>query len=147
MYRLLLATGLLIACLPTHAAMYKWVDENGVTQFSQTPPRDQPAERLRPPPPPAEDPAAARERLQKQIDGFDNRRLMEEVGAEEQAKQDADAAERNKRCEAARRNLETLQLGGGRRIRDESGAVIRPTDEWREQRMEEARKAIAEYCK
>ena len=146
MYRILLTTCLLCCSLVTHAAMYKWVDENGVTQFSQYPPKDQPAERLRPPPPPAEDPAAAQERLQKQIDRFDNRRLMEETGRQEQVQQEAEAAQRQQRCEAARHNLEVLQLGGGRRIRTESGEVSRPTDEQREARMQAARKAIEENC-
>ncbi len=146
MYRILLATCLLCISLATHAAMYKWVDENGVTQFSQYPPKDQQAERLRPPPPPAEDPAAAKARLQKQIDGFDNRRLTEETDQEEQAKQAAEAAQRKRRCEAARHNLESLQLGGGRRIQTETGEVIRPTDAQREERMQAARKIIEEDC-
>lgn len=147
MLRILLAVGILVLNGTTMAAMYKWVDEQGVTHYSQHPPKDNAAQRMTPPPPPAEDPAAAQQRLQEQVDAFDQRRgaAQEEAAAAEKAA--AEQERRQQRCEAARRNLQSLQLGGGRRIRTPDGEYVRPTDAYREEQMAQARKIIQENCK
>ncbi len=147
MFRVLLVVGILVLNGSATAAMYKWVDEQGVTHYSQHPPKDNEAERLRPPPPPATDPAAAQQKLQDKVKGFDERRGAAQEAA---AKAEQDAAEqqrRQKACEAARRNLQVLQAGGNRLIQTPDGEYIRPTDEYRNEQMSKARKIIEENCK
>jgi len=133
--------------LPAQGAMYKWKDERGVTQFGQFPPPGVEAERLRAPPPPAGDPEAARQQL--------NERLQQEREAADQAREKRQEAARQAEldarqaaaCEAARRNLSTLQRGGNRRVRLPDGTVTYLTAEQRQQRIDQARKQIREHCK
>lgn len=146
MQQIILASSLLIFSLTATGAMYKWVDEDGVTQFTQTPPTGQKAETLRPPPPPAEDPATAQQRLQKQLDDFDNRRLMEQEQGKETRLAEENKALRKKNCAAARNNLQVLQAGGNRSMTTETGEVIRPTEEDRTARIEKAQQAIKDNC-
>lgn len=146
MQRILPALVLLCFSIPSHGAIYKWVDEDGVTQFSQFPPSQQEAERVRGAARPAEDPGAARERLQQKLDGFDQRQETESVSREEQAAQQEQQALRQRNCEAARHNLEILARGGRTRIRTESGETTYLTEEQRQERLETARKAVQENC-
>lgn len=146
MQRILPALVLLCFSIASHGAIYKWVDENGVTQFSQFPPSQQEAERVRGAAPPAEDPDAALERLQQKLDGFDQRRETESDSREDQAAQQEQQALRQRNCEAARHNLEILARGGRTRIRTESGEVTYLTEEQRQERLETARKAVQENC-
>ena len=146
MQRILPALVLLCFSIASHGAIYKWVDENGVTQFSQFPPSEQEAERVRGAARPAEDPDAARERLQQKLDGFEERREAESDSREEQAAQQEQQALRQRNCEAARHNLEILERGGRTRIRTESGEATYLTEEQRQERLETARKAVQENC-
>ena len=54
-----LIAALLVAALPAAADMYKWVDEKGVTHFSQTPPDAKDAQTLDVRTAPASSPSAA----------------------------------------------------------------------------------------
>ncbi len=146
MQRILPALVLLCFSIASHSAIYKWVDENGVTQFSEFPPSQQEAEQVRGAAPPTEDPDAARERLQQRLDGFDQRREAESVRREEQAAQQEQQALRQRNCEVARHNLEIMARGGRTRILTESGEATYLTEEQRLERLETARKAVQENC-
>ncbi len=137
---------LLLSATPLYAGMYKWVDENGVTHYSATPPAGQQAERMRAPPPPPVDPEAEMQKLRDKEQAMEDRRDVEKLRQEEQAQKQAEQEQRKKRCANARKNLETLGLGGNRRIVLPDGQVIHPTDEQREAQTAEARKQIEESC-
>lgn len=146
MSRTLTALCLLCLSFASQAAIYKWVDEDGVTQFSQFPPPEQAAERVAPAPPPADDPAAAQERLQQKLEAFDERRQAGEENRQEEAREKEQLAQRKRNCEAARHNLEIFQRGGRTRIRTESGETTYLSDEQRQERLEAARRAVQEHC-
>jgi hypothetical protein len=145
MQRILPALGLLCFSIASQGAIYKWVDEDGVTQFSQFPPSQQQAEQVRGAPPPADDPAATRERLQERLEAFDERREAEAESREEQAAQKERQALRQRNCEAARHNLEILQRGRPR-VRTETGEVTYLDEGARQERLEAARRAVQENC-
>jgi hypothetical protein len=133
--------------LTVPAQPYRYVDENGVTVYSQSPPPAAPAARVDiAPSPPAADTAAALQRLQQQIEqDFDAR--GDEARAAEAAATDADAAaKRAEGCAAARRNLQTLENLGARMLRMPDGSVRRPGDEERSEMMDEARTQITDLC-
>ncbi|MGY2236471.1 DUF4124 domain-containing protein [Pseudomonas gingeri] len=122
------------------APIYKWVDAQGVTHFDAQPPPGQtatvvtPAIGTPPPPPPRpEVPASTPVGDQKAVD----------------AKVRKQVAERDATlkvfCDKARTNL--AQLQNDPRVREEvNGELRRLTEEERQTRLLETRKAIEENC-
>lgn len=128
------------------AETYKWVDDTGQIHYSDRRPQGVEARRVRDAPPPAEDPAKARQRLDNQIKQLDNERAKDELKQEEAVEQEQEAVQRKQNCETARHNLQILQRGGSRLYQTPDGEYLRLDEEARNERMEESRKAIAEYC-
>lgn len=136
-----------VVSTPAQAAdFYRWVDDNGVTHYSQTPPPHRQTHQLKPPPPPAEDPAQARERLDAQVQALNERRREREQEAE--AERQALEAEqvRQQNCQIARSNLENLEIATNSLMRLPDGSYERLDEETRQAKMDEARQAIEKYC-
>jgi len=132
---------------PALAEMYRWVDEDGVTVYSQRPPPDAPATTIAPPPKPSEaETMRAFERLKDQFVRDFDAKEEEKKQAEDQAKQAKDQAMRDLNCTAARKNLETLQNLGARRLLTPDGEYRRLSDEERAKGIAEMRKAIEDNC-
>lgn len=144
MRRMILTSSLLLALSAPVAAsqVYKWVDAQGVTHFGAQPPQGQQATSINtaaPPSKPAEPKAAAT---------FDNEADSEQEAIDRKVKQQVatQEAERKKYCESVRTNL--AQLENNPRVRIEvDGDVRRLNEEERQQRIGEAKKAIADNCK
>jgi hypothetical protein len=127
------------------AAMYKWIDADGSTQYGQYPPAGVQAERVHVSPPPASQPQAAPSPQQ---------RLKElERHQQEQADKEAEAAAEKQKaatlkqnCEIEKKNLAGLQMGGHRLTRLPDGSYTRLSEEERLERVAEAEKNIKEYC-
>jgi hypothetical protein len=136
------------AWLPVSADMYRWVDENGRTVYSQSPPPSGQAVKLKPAPsPPPEEVSAAQERLQRQIESASDAENNRKQGAEEQTKQ-ADAAKRlADNCATARKNLETLENLGPRMVRMPDGEYRRLSEDEVAAEIGKTKAQIAEYCK
>ncbi len=130
------------------AEMYRYVDENGVTVYSQTPPPHGDAQVLEPQTgPPSATRDAARAALQGRLEAAQDRRDDETMTAEEQAETAAEAAARRAGCDAARQNLKTLQRAGQHLTRDEEGKLRYINAKERQRRLQEAREQIDERCK
>jgi len=128
------------------AAMYKWVDENGVTQYTQYPPPDRKVDVIAPPPPPAEDPEGAQKKLEATLQKQDEQKKAAATAEDEQAKATAETQQREARCQAARKNLEALTTGGRKRVIGPDGVATYLAEEDRQARIVEAKKAIEESC-
>lgn len=123
------------------AATYKYQDETGNTVYSQNPPEntDTPYEVLGDIPshaqpshtPPAETRAPA-----TQPDEEPNEAINQQLEQAEQTRQE--------NCEAAKKNLEIYTVY--RRIRNEDGEVVRIDDNERQQKIDEAKQAIQDFC-
>lgn len=142
--------GLLLAgvSLVAEAKIYRWVDANGVVQYSDRPPAEQSAETITvrgakavdqsPDQPPS-------------TDAPDNQPAKQEpepapaISPEQQAAIDEARAEN---CRRARSNLTFLQNNPPNRLldTDEDGNVYRLTVEDHTARMQKANDAIGEYC-
>ncbi len=130
------------------AGLYKYRDENGTVVYSQTPPESGEYEYMqtprtagsgraapsRPAPTPGAsagggnaltDPAAA-----------DDPTVQAELARAQQLKKE--------NCERAKKNLEVFTVY--RRIKNEDGEVVYVDDNVRQQRIEEAKAAIKEFC-
>jgi hypothetical protein len=142
-----LLTLLLGLPLTAPAQPYRYVDENGVTVYSQSPPAAAPAVSVDlAPPPPAAETAAALQRLQQQIEQDFDTRGDEARAAEAAATEAAAAAKRAEGCAAARQNLRTLEDLGARMLRMPDGSVRRPGDAERAEMMDAARAQITDLC-
>lgn len=141
-----LVTAALLLSFGVNAEIYKWVDENGQTHFSQLPPSSGEAQKVDVPPPPPVD----AEQAQQEVD-----ELIEQQQAAEQAEQEAqqkaeEAAQQqaiiDENCRIAQENLRTYQDNPGRRVLDEEGNVTRLREEDRQQKMQEFQEQIDLYC-
>jgi hypothetical protein len=127
------------------AAMYKWTDADGNTQYGQYPPAGVQATRIRADPQPASQPQAMpspQQRL-KELEQQQEKRNEKEAEAAAE-KQKAETIKKN--CEIAKKNLAGLQMGGHRLTRLSDGSYTRLNEEERQSRIAEAEKHIEEYC-
>ncbi|MFP3874427.1 MAG: DUF4124 domain-containing protein [Thiohalophilus sp.] len=126
------------------AATYKYQDESGNTVYSQNPPenRDTPYEVMGDIPsraspgndsPPANDTSS--EPSLQQDEEQDDTAAREQQQAEET---------RQENCEAAKENLEIYTVY--RRVRNEDGEVVPVDDNERQQKIDEAKQAIKDFC-
>jgi len=129
------------------AKVYKWVDENGATHYSSTPPPTGDFKTIKGPSKPAVDPEKAQSDINKRIEAF-NKRKEDAAKAEQEA---ADAAskkaENQKNCAQAKKNLNLLQTKVRLRIKKEDGSQHYQTDKERNASIKRAQEQIKSFCK
>ncbi len=145
MFVLLLAP---IVAPPVDAAIYKWIDENGVTQYSATPPPDQTGTKVHIPPPPSS--AVMKEAVRKLEDHLSESRKRDALNdalARNQANKTA-AMERQslQRCRYAKENLYVLQMQAPVFHLNDSGERVYVNDQDRVSRIEALQEQVASYC-
>jgi hypothetical protein len=136
---------LLVISTALCAQTYKWVNENGVVTYSQTPPPDRQAEEVKlrdTGPGNHEDPKARLDRLrQKMADSAEDREL-----AKQQRQADKEERElKRQNCEAARTNLRHLQ-GLGSRLYKMDNEYRRLSEEERQALMQKEKEHIKANC-
>ncbi|MDF1588721.1 MAG: DUF4124 domain-containing protein [Gammaproteobacteria bacterium] len=129
----------------TVADVYKWVDENGQTHYSQQAPAQQKAELLKTPPPPAFNPED-----QQRVDQLIKQQQQDRKARIKQQQQQQQAAEqlaiKQQNCTTAKNNLQQYQDNPGRRVADAEGNVTRLKEEDRQQRIQEFQQQVQQYC-
>ncbi|MGH8468666.1 MAG: DUF4124 domain-containing protein [Gammaproteobacteria bacterium] len=136
--------GMALASPGLLAEMYKWIDDEGQVQYSQSPPPGRPAQAIKPPP--KVDSKTAREKLKQQLQDFELRGDKRQEQAEADQKTKEEAGEQKAACEAARERL--ASLSGKPRILQyaEDGSSKRLTEEERQAAIDEARKKVEKHC-
>lgn len=147
MHRLISTLSLLLALSTPAIAgqVYKWVDAQGVTHFGSQPPQDQSATAVNTAAPAAK-PAEKAEPAE--APSFQSIADPEQAAIDEKVRQEVAAkeVERKKYCESVRTNL--AQLENNPRLRMEiDGEVRRLSEEERQQRIAESKKAISDNCR
>lgn len=137
---LLMATGV-------QAEVYRWVDENGVTVYSQTPPPSGPAEKMRPPPPPAGRPDQEQRSLNTQMQRLEDYREDQELAAAKAEKEAKIKRIMEENCRRATSNLENLTVVRQRLARQPDGSYMPIDENERQAKMKQARRNIDENCK
>jgi len=154
-----------IAVAALGATLYKWVDERGVTHYSETPPAKQKAQEIRvqPPPPsgaeeakPAQAPpvpeaegrkaAPPKTWQEKALEAQKRREAIEKQEEEEQALAQEIAKERRERCLAAQQNLHTLLTDRPVYHINEYGERVFIDDAKRAAQIARAKQEIHSYC-
>jgi hypothetical protein len=143
-----LAATLFLTLLATSASAetYRWVNEDGVVTYSQTPPPDASAEKIKTYDMAPSDSHESQQKLQdlrQRLADMDEDRALKKAEAKKQAE---DKALREKNCQAARHNLEQL-TALGHRLYKVGDDYLRLTEEDRQSRMDDARSQIKEFCK
>ena len=131
------------------AEMYRWTDDQGNVTYSQSPPPDdRPVTTVAPPPPPsAEEAAASRERLDRQIEQLNAENEKKLKAQEERNKKAMEAEENRKRCEIAKKNLETLTSRPPNTLYSIDGKEYkRFTTEEYEAEIKKYKETISKYC-
>lgn len=137
---------LLSLSAPAHA-IYKWVDEKGVTHFSDDPPPDgKKSQKIEPrvtPPSSDAKPADWKQREQEQR----KKRIEQDQKDEYQkAKAQNNAAERQNRCLYARRELHVLEKQVPVYHVNEKGEKVYLEDRDRPGQVAKWKQAVGEYC-
>ena len=145
---LLIQSCLIILCLLipslSTADAYKWVDDDGKTNYTQLPPPPgYEWEAVREASTPAVAPAPPASELQQRYEEQQKDRENDAAMAG-QEKKNSDIRKLN--CDAATRNRASLELGGNRLYKTADGEYLRLTGEERQQRIDQAKEQIKKYC-
>lgn len=125
------------------AEIYKWVDENGVTQFTERKPEvEVPVATVELNHSTATEPRAT---WQEREAEFAERAETTSKAAAERAKADADAAAKRANCEAARKRATSLQRPRINEVK-EDGTRVRIGEDQRQAEIKKANEAIAKFC-
>ncbi|MDF1780978.1 MAG: DUF4124 domain-containing protein [Alcanivoracaceae bacterium] len=147
-YIAVLTAGLLMIGSPLYAASkyFKWVDENGVTHYTTTPPPEgKNSEEVRTYNSASKDQEKAKQNLEqrRENDAAERARTKSEL-AEKEKEQAEPNAVREERCQKHRNNLNTLKTGPRVRSKDpETGELIALDDEARAKMIADTEKALA----
>lgn len=140
------ALGLVLAVPLQADEIYKWVDEDGVTHYSQQPPPSGDAARVGVDTPPEEEVQRERQEMEETGERLEAQR-EERRETEEQAREDASEREqREQRCADLRSSLEKLTENRRLLVPDGEGGVRRLPEEERQERVTERRRQIEEEC-
>lgn len=144
---------LILPLLMGAGEVYRWVDENGVVNYTQLKPEGVEAElvsadtgrRVASTPPANPASAGAQPANQPEL-SESQQELLSELQAAEQARQEEVARIKEANCQQARAVLDRLTARGRIRIRGEDGQERMMSEEERQQRIDEAQRGIAANC-
>lgn len=152
MKKLLLLVLFLSVAVASFAAIYKWVDDEGVIHYSETPPSGEKTQEMEMEPGPSENEIQqSRDRMerlleyQKQSDEL--RRESVEKKRQEKAAEQLEKVERKKRCIRAWQNLHELNIDRAVYSINEKGERVYLDDEMRATQIELMKKIIETDCK
>lgn len=129
---------------PAHAELYRWVDENGVTQFTdKAPPAGRAAETLEVRTRPA-DPGAIKE-LEASLERADEKRENRLKAAEERRLAEEEQAVKAENCRRARSRLASYSIPNAL-IAQQDGSRIRVDEPTRQRELAASREMIEKYC-
>jgi hypothetical protein len=145
---------LVVTTAASGAGVYKWVDEKGVTHFSELPPPGQPAQK--PPKAPATQgqavPAAsdggqpAGKSWQQKEAEFRQRQIDRDAAARKQEEQEAAAKRLQRDCMLARKSLENLQNANTVARYDDKGERVYLGDKERTDLIQRHKQEIEARC-
>ena len=144
MIRILLVAALFAAVSASAQTMYKWVDEKGVTHFSQDPPPDgnKGAQKIEVKPIQSDRAASDNWRQREQ----ESKQLRAKQGVEQARNREQEEAQRGQRCRAAQRRADAMKNYARVFRLDEKGERVYYDDKQRESELAEAQADISKYC-
>ena len=151
--KMLLLVLSLLAVATLGATIYKWVDEKGVTHYSETQPPKQKVREIQVQPTPpagAESGKPAAKSWQEQELEFRKRHAERQEAAKRQEEKEAaakrEALARKQRCILARQNLHTLQMQRAVYSINEKGERVFLDDKTRAAEIQRMKKEVESFC-
>ncbi len=127
------------------AEMYKWVDDDGNTHYTQSPPPgDIEGKTIKPPP--KVNPDQAQKQLKNRQKNLADARDDRLKAVEEKDKEAGELASQRAKCEQARARLASYERPRVNLV-DKDGKPSRATEEQRQSELAKSKKSIAELCK
>jgi len=125
---------------------YKWVDENGATHYTETPPANSESTTIRTQGKDPKNAEQAKAKLSKQRESL-TEDIANRVKAGEEASLNAKNSEVKKNnCKTARGNLKVLQEHGRIKQKNKEGEYSLLPEEKRQERVQKAKDRIKEFC-
>ena len=143
----LLAFSLSLPVSSDQTTIYKWIDADGITHYSQQPPSgDTQVTEIKAQLHSSETAAAAQSALQNRVDGLNERREDKKLAAEEGEAAVAKKKQRDTYCEGVKRRLADFQTGRRLAEQQEDGSYAPVTDERRAEQIADMQAKINEHC-
>ena len=127
------------------ADTYKWVNEEGVVTYSQTPPPDVESERINVRSGSSSSNLSSQDQLDRLKQNLADRAEDQELEKSRQQEEKSVRALKKKNCQASRSNLQKLE-GLGNRLYKTEGEYKRLSEEERQSLMTQAREQIKNNC-
>jgi hypothetical protein len=144
-----IAVLLILLSASAHAALHKWVDAAGNVHYSDTaPPADVKEQTVRIPKAPADtagEPPAEKSLMEREAELKKTLKAREEA-AQQAALKKKNAAIRKQNCNNSRNSLRALENAPRIASYDAEGNQIIIDDATRQNKIEQARKAVSEFC-
>lgn len=131
---------------PLHAETYKWVNEEGVVTYSQTPPPSMEAEKVKLRQSRTSSGPSSKDRLNDMRQRLEDNAEDRELNKQSQQESKEKLAIKKQNCQAARSNLQKLD-GLGNRLYMKDGEYKRLSEEERQSLMQQARENIKANCR
>jgi hypothetical protein len=146
MKRILMAAFALALCVPAAAQLYKWVDKDGKTYYSDTPPTNQDTKQLNTGSGSSSSPAPAKGAVARDKELEKGREASRDAGkkSDDAAKL---AASKDEACVRARQAYQTYADGGRLHKYNDKGERVMLEDSEIETERERARRDMDEACK
>lgn len=143
---LLLGTILFAVSLSVPAALYKWVDADGVTQYTQTPPPSGRFQELHSAPPPASRSIPEQPSEETSPEEQTAPATSADTPPQDDQRQAEQQAAREQNCRLARQRLSQLENHARIRYAAEDGSIHVMGEDEKQAKLAETRAMIAESC-
>jgi hypothetical protein len=125
---------------------YKWVDEEGQTHFSQTPPANYDTEIIKIHSGPKVEPAQSQKAVDTIIEQQTNDAKLRQEDKVKQQQQVEKSGAKSKNCDIAKSNLKQYQNKPNGRTESADGEYIRIDENVRQAKMDQLKQDIKKYC-
>ena len=142
---LLLGAMLIASSLTVHAALYKWVDENGITQYTQTPPPFSRYQEMHLTPP-AGHSGPEHQQVETKPEKQNDLATSAKNAPQDDQKQAEQQEAREQNCRLAQQRLPQLENHARMRYTAADGSIHVMSEDEKQAKLVETRAMIAETC-
>ena len=136
---------LLLTASTVFAETYRWVNEDGVVTYSETPPPDAQSEVVKTYSKPSSDAGTSKQRLQKLRQDLADREEDRNLRKSGQQEKEKESKIKKENCKIAKNNLQTL-IALGNRLYKVGDDYLRLTEAQKQEKINQAKQQIKEYC-
>lgn len=126
--------------------IYRWTDDEGVVHYTQNPPTDREADRVKGARPPADDPEARNERIDQLREDTATEVYERQYGREAKAEAEARTEQLAEQCSRLRQKRTDFMNNPRIRMQTDDGDYRTLTQEERQARIAKYEKQIARHC-